>query len=267
MLVLPARGAAGKRGEWRAIAQFPSRRRRSAAAGAAARLEPVPARRPALLRGQEPRLLDPAVGRLGGLFLPPHAVGHRQRFRLRSYVIHTALLTATGYSITLLMAVGLPAADPDAAGLSPGSASIVIVAVAAAAFSAIETWSIATFVQPGDPARGAALPRRDPAHRVAARRLVGALLQHQLTIILLEEQTRPAAPAREPGLERAARHAALPAQPAFPVQHAELDLDPGAAEADRPRQCDAVAAVLLPALHSGQRTDRPWSRSRRRSRR
>ena len=58
--------------------------------------------------------------------------------------------------------------------------SIVIVAVASAAFSAIETWSLATFVQPGIAARGAALPRRDPAHRLAARRLVGALLQHQL---------------------------------------------------------------------------------------
>ena len=44
--------------------------------------KPFRLQRPALLRGQEPRLLDPAVGGLGRLFLPAHAVRHRQRFRL-----------------------------------------------------------------------------------------------------------------------------------------------------------------------------------------
>ncbi len=65
-----------------------------------------------------------------------------------SFVLHTALLTATGYSITLLMAAAyrrLIKMKP----LITWPVSIAIVIVAAAAFSAIETWSHATFVQPG----------------------------------------------------------------------------------------------------------------------
>jgi two-component system, LytTR family, sensor kinase len=65
-----------------------------------------------------------------------------------SYVIHTALLTATGYSITLLMASAyrrLIRMKP----VYTWVGTIAIVLVAAAGFSAIETWSVATFVQPG----------------------------------------------------------------------------------------------------------------------
>jgi LytS/YehU family sensor histidine kinase len=65
-----------------------------------------------------------------------------------SYVLHTALLTATGYSITLLMAAAfrrLIKMKP----LITWPTSIAIVIVAAAAFSAIETWSHGTFVVPG----------------------------------------------------------------------------------------------------------------------
>jgi len=65
-----------------------------------------------------------------------------------SYVIHTALLTAAGYSITLLMAAvyrRLIQMKP----VYTWVGTIVIVVVAAAGFSAIETWSVATFVQPG----------------------------------------------------------------------------------------------------------------------
>jgi two-component system LytT family sensor kinase len=65
-----------------------------------------------------------------------------------SFVLHTALLTATGYSITLLMAAAyrrLIRMKP----LITWPVSITIVIIAAAAFSAIETWSHATFVQPG----------------------------------------------------------------------------------------------------------------------
>jgi len=65
-----------------------------------------------------------------------------------SYVLHTALLTATGYSITLLMASAfrrLIRMSPIATWVG----SIAIVAIAAAGFSAIETWSVATFIQPG----------------------------------------------------------------------------------------------------------------------
>jgi len=65
-----------------------------------------------------------------------------------SLVIHITLLTATGYSITLLMAAvyrRLIKMRP----LITWVSSIVLVLVASAAFSAIETWSHATFVRPG----------------------------------------------------------------------------------------------------------------------
>jgi sensor histidine kinase YesM len=67
--------------------------------------------------------------------------------KIGSYVIHNALLTAAGYSITLLMASAykrLIKMRP----LYTWVGSIIIVAIAAAIFSAIETWSIATFVDP-----------------------------------------------------------------------------------------------------------------------
>src|SRR3954469_12400099 len=65
-----------------------------------------------------------------------------------SLVIHISLLTATGYSITLLMAAAyrrLIKMRP----LVTWVTSILLVLVASAAFSAIETWSHATFVRPG----------------------------------------------------------------------------------------------------------------------
>jgi sensor histidine kinase YesM len=65
-----------------------------------------------------------------------------------SFVLHTALLTATGYSITLLMAAAyrrLIKLKP----LVTWAATIVLVMAASAAFSAIETWSHATFIRPG----------------------------------------------------------------------------------------------------------------------
>jgi signal transduction histidine kinase len=65
-----------------------------------------------------------------------------------SYVLHTALLTATGYSITLLMASAfrrLIKAKP----LVTWVASVALVIFAAAIFSAIETWSHGTFISPG----------------------------------------------------------------------------------------------------------------------
>ncbi|HVQ08799.1 MAG TPA: histidine kinase [Allosphingosinicella sp.] len=64
------------------------------------------------------------------------------------YIIHNALLTAAGYSITLLMA----AAYRRLIKMRPAYTwvgTILIVAIAAAGFSAIETWSYATFVNPG----------------------------------------------------------------------------------------------------------------------
>ena len=65
-----------------------------------------------------------------------------------SFVIHTLLLTAAGYSLTLLMAAvyrRLIKLKPVITWVS----SIVIVLIASASFSAIETWSHATFVNPG----------------------------------------------------------------------------------------------------------------------
>lgn len=86
---------------------------------------------------------------------------------LWSYVLHNALLTATGYSITLLMAAAfrrLVLMKP----IVTWVGSILIVATAAAGFSAIETWSFATFVH--------------PEMRPAGLQLLGAIL---LTVSLL----------------------------------------------------------------------------------
>jgi sensor histidine kinase YesM len=65
-----------------------------------------------------------------------------------AYVLHTLLLTATGYSITLLMAATYRRLIQMREIFTWGG-SILIIALAAAAFSAIETWSVATFIQPG----------------------------------------------------------------------------------------------------------------------
>jgi sensor histidine kinase YesM len=65
-----------------------------------------------------------------------------------SYILHTALLTAAGYSITLLMGAvfrRLIRMRPLVTWIS----SIAIVFLAAAIFSAIETWSSATIINPG----------------------------------------------------------------------------------------------------------------------
>ncbi|MEA3050647.1 MAG: hypothetical protein QOG84_2483 [Sphingomonadales bacterium] len=70
-----------------------------------------------------------------------------------SLILHTALLTATGYSITLLMAAiyrRLIRIRP----ILTWVFSIVIVLLAAAIFSAIETWSWATFLSPGSTPQG-----------------------------------------------------------------------------------------------------------------
>src|SRR3954447_13927063 len=70
-----------------------------------------------------------------------------------SLILHTALLTATGYSITLLMAAvyrRLIRIRP----ILTWVFSIVIVLLAAAIFSAIETWSWATFLSPGSQPQG-----------------------------------------------------------------------------------------------------------------
>jgi len=65
-----------------------------------------------------------------------------------TFIIHTLLLTATGYSLTLLMATAYRRLIRQKA-LITWPATVVIVLLAAAMFSAIETWSHATFVKPG----------------------------------------------------------------------------------------------------------------------
>jgi sensor histidine kinase YesM len=70
-----------------------------------------------------------------------------------SYMLHTLLLTATGYSITLLMAAAFRRLIRMRE-IYTWAGSILIVVVAAAAFSAIETWSYATFIQPGSRPEG-----------------------------------------------------------------------------------------------------------------
>jgi two-component system, LytTR family, sensor kinase len=86
-----------------------------------------------------------SVGWAGYFFL--RTLSNIANEKIASYVIHNALLTAAGYSITLLMASAyrrLIKMRP----LYTWVGSIVLVAIAAAIFSAIETWSIATFVDP-----------------------------------------------------------------------------------------------------------------------
>ncbi|MET0269151.1 MAG: sensor histidine kinase [Sphingomonas sp.] len=64
------------------------------------------------------------------------------------FIVPTALSTATGYSLTLLMAAIFRRLIHRAPLLTWGS-SIVILVIASAAFSTIEVWSHATFYRPG----------------------------------------------------------------------------------------------------------------------
>ncbi|RIX26808.1 sensor histidine kinase [Sphingomonas edaphi] len=63
------------------------------------------------------------------------------------FVVHTLLLTATGYSLTLLMA-SLYRRLIVMRALWTVAISLFTVVIAAAAFSFIETWSLATFINP-----------------------------------------------------------------------------------------------------------------------
>src|SRR3546814_16893910 len=74
---------------------------------------------------------------------------------------------------------------------------------------------------------------------------------------------RAADGAFQPGDRGAAHHAALSAQSPFPIQHAELHLHTGAAEADRPGQRHAVPPRLVPQIYAGWRADRARSEERR----
>ena len=95
-------------------------------------------------------------------------------------------------------------------------------------FSIIETWSVTTFMTPD-------------LESFQVTYLGTILLDFTLLaawaalyyginyFLLLEDQIDQPRAARKPGVERPAGDASLPTQPALPVQHAQLDLDPGAA--------------------------------------
>jgi LytS/YehU family sensor histidine kinase len=105
-----------------------------------------------------------------------------------SYVLHTALLTATGYSVTLLMAAAfrrLLRAKP----IITWIGTVLIIAVAAAAFSIIEVSSHATFVSPGAAPEGI---RFLGSILLTVTLLVAwAALYYSINFyLLLEEQTR-----------------------------------------------------------------------------
>src|SRR5215212_4718403 len=63
------------------------------------------------------------------------------------FVVHTLLLTATGYSLTLLMA-SLYRRLITMRALLTAVLSLIVVILASSAFSFIETWSFATFLKP-----------------------------------------------------------------------------------------------------------------------
>jgi sensor histidine kinase YesM len=65
-----------------------------------------------------------------------------------TYVVHTALLTATGYSITLLMGAIFRRLIRMKL-IVTWTVSVALVLIAAGVFSSIETWSHATFLEPG----------------------------------------------------------------------------------------------------------------------
>ena len=65
------------------------------------------------------------------------------------FIVHTLLLTATGYSLTLLMATLYRRLIVMRA-IWTVVISLVTVVLASAAFSFIETWSLATFINPDE---------------------------------------------------------------------------------------------------------------------
>ena len=179
------------------------------------------------------------------------------------YIVHTALLTATGYSITLLMAAAyrrLIRMKP----LYTWVGSILIVAVAAAGFSAIETWSISTFIDPGVRPEGI---RFLGAILLTVSLLVAwsALYYSINFFILLEEQSD-----RLLRLESQASNAQLAMLRYQLNPHFLFNTLNSISTLVLLKQTDRANAmlspiVLLPALHPGQRIhrhgdDRPGDR-------
>ena len=251
MLVFRAKGAGAREANGQPIAPFrsPSPRRRRAPQAAAGSRSGSSSSLSSRTRTAPSGSCSRRAGR--GYFVLRTLSGIANANVGWSFVIHTALLTATGYSITLLMA----AAYRRLIRMRP-----------------IITW-VGSIVHRRDRRRpasrrsrpGATPPSSSPASRPEGLRFLGAILLTLSLLVawsalyysinsylLLEEQTRPAAAARAPGARRAARDAALPAQSAFPVQHVELDLDLVLLK-QTDRRMRAVAPLFFPALHAGQR--------------
>src|SRR5690348_4437284 len=222
--------------------------------------DPVPGRpdrarhgpQPALLRGQEPRLLDPSVDRVERLFLPADAVRLRQQSRLDAAGPH-AVADRDRLFPDPADGLALPAADPDEAAVDPDP-------LARRRGARVEHLLGHRDVERRDvpqarlQAAGRCLARRPAARFRPARRVDGALLWNQL-FPAARGPDQASRTARKPGVERSAGDASLPAQPALPVQYAQFDLDPGASEANRARERDACAALVVPSLHARQRAD------------
>ena len=104
-----------------------------------------------------------------------------------AFVMHNALLTATGYSMTLLMA----AAFRRLIRMTPvitWTVSVTLVLTAAACFSAIETYSFAIFVRPGFRPQGIEL-LQGLAFEFAVLAAWSALYYGINYYLLLEKQT------------------------------------------------------------------------------
>ena len=152
-------------------------------------------------------------------------------------LVHTLLLTATGYSLTLLMGSlfrRLIKMKP----IWTVLLSLAAVIIASATFSIIETWSVATFLKPQLKPEGVVY--------LAALGLDFILLAAWTALyyginyfLLLEDQIRLRERLESQASSRPARDAPLSAQSALPVQHAQFDLDPRSSEADRAGQRDA----------------------------
>jgi hypothetical protein len=145
------------------------------------RLQPQP-----FFNDKNRAFLDPPVGRLGRLFHPAHPVGHRERLRVELRAPH-GLADRDRLFRHLLMAAAfrrLIRAQP----IITWIGTVLIIAVAAAAFSIIEVSSHATFVSPGTVPEG--IKFLSAILLTTVLLIAWAALYYSINFyILLEEQT------------------------------------------------------------------------------
>ncbi len=97
--------------------------------------------------------------------------------------------------------------------------------------------------------------RRRAFHHLPAAVLERALLRHQVLRVAAEATRSRAASRRRAGAGSAAEDAALPAQPAFSLQHAQRDLDADPGQPEPHGEPCRHAAVGVPALYAGSGPD------------